>query len=772
MRENLGRLDFQIAFCLTLFVGLIACLYTFSFYRDEPTSGWKQTLRRRTAAFDFSLDTLGGFSYVGLTLASVLGLFLELLMIRWMSSEVRIFAFLKNYMLVSCFLGFGLGCFLCRKRINLIAMAVPLFSLVFLIECPWQPLRALISALPSYLGVASEVNSMGIPAVPFSGLALLSLGAAIAITVPLFMLNAMAFIPLGQIVGSYLERAPRGILAYSVNVLGSLGGILLFTLLCQYWQPPVVWFAVAGLLLILLVGKVASLRWASIVAFGLCLALFLLHPRGLGRQFWSPYQYLELSERVEDGEVIAYQLDTNHTWFQQVVNLSPEFVAAHPQFFSQVPSQWDAYNLPYHFYANPPNVLVLGAGMGNDVAAALRNGAGHVVAVEIDPLIQQLGREYHFERPYSSPRVTPVVNDARSYLENSKQRFDLIVYSLLDSHTNVSNYSSVRIDNYVYTVEALEAARRLLSGDGILVLKFQVHTPWIAGRLHGLLQTVFGQVPVDFYADASKYSSGGNFFVVGSRNHLEQALSSPELAAYVKSHSGLEMESAHLTTDDWPYFYQHEPGLPLIIIIMSVLLVALTRLLIRNTGAAGQAINWHFFFLGAGFLLLEAQIVSRMAMLFGTTWLVNSIVIAAILTLIVAVNFIVEFWPSIPVRFAYAGIGICMLISYFLSLEKLFFQAFWVKALVATLVLCSPVAFASIVFIRSFADYKFSGQALGSNLLGALVGGMLESISLWTGIRSLVVLAAALYFLSFLFLRSAKTVGVANLSAEASGNPA
>jgi spermidine synthase len=768
LSENFGRLDFQIAFCLTLFIGLAACYYTFSFYREPPAGGWKSSLRRWTALFDFTLDTIGGFSYMGLILASILGLFLELLMIRWISSEVRIFAFLKNYILVSCFLGFGLGCFLCRKRINLLTLAVPLLTLVFLIQFPWQPLRALISALPSYLGVASEVNSMGIPAVPFSGLALLALGAAIAITVPLFILNAMVFVPLGQIVGGYLERARRGIFAYSVNIIGSLVGILLFTLLCQYWQPPAVWFAIAGLLLLLLVIKSGPLRMASVVTFGLCLALFLLHPRGIGRAYWSPYQYLEISERVENGEVIAYQLDTNHTWFQQVVNLSPEFVASHPQFFSEVPSAWDAYNLPYHFSASPPNVLVLGAGMGNDVAAALRNGAGQVVAVEIDPLIQSLGRQSHFERPYSSSRVIPVVNDARSYIENSKERFDLIVYSLLDSHTNVSNYSSVRIDNYVYTVEAIEAARRLLKDDGILVLKFQAHTPWIAGRLHGLLQTVFAQEPVDFYADASKYSSGGHFFVVGSPKHLEQALSSAELTAYLKSHSGVQLESAHLTTDDWPYFYQHEPGIPLIIVIMSALLVALTRLLIWKTGAAGQAINWHFFFLGAGFLLLEAQIVSRMAMLFGTTWLVNSIVIAAILLLIVAVNFLVEFWRAVSVRLAYVGIGACMLVSYFLPLEKLFFQTFWVKALLATLVLCSPIAFASIVFIRSFAEYKFNGQALGSNLLGALVGGMLESASLWTGIRSLIILAAVLYLLSLLFLRTSKNGSASPIPADAS----
>jgi hypothetical protein len=360
-----------------------------------------------------------------------------------------------------------------------------------------------------------------------------------------------------------------------------------------------------------------------------------------------------------------------------------------------------------------------------------------------------------------SPLVTPVVNDARSYVENSKERFDLIVYSLLDSHTNISNYSSVRIDNYVYTVEALQAAQRLLKDDGILVLKFQSRKPWIAGRLFGLLQNVFGQEPVNFFADASKYSSGGHFFIVGNGNRLKQAVASPELATFLQSHQGLELQSARLTTDDWPYFYQHEPGLPLVIIIMAVLLVGLTRLLIWETGTAGQAINWHFFFLGAGFLLLEAQIVSRMAMLFGTTWLVNSIVIGAILILIVAINMLVDAWPSIPVPLAYAGIIICMLISYFLPLHKLFFQAFWVKAVVATLVLCSPVAFASIVFIRSFAECKFSGEALGSNLVGALVGGMLESMSLWTGIRSLLIIATLLYLLSYVFLRTKKGAGVA-----------
>jgi hypothetical protein len=68
-----------------------------------------------------------------------------------------------------------------------------------------------------------------------------------------------------------------------------------------------------------------------------------------------------------------------------------------------------------------------------------------------------------------------------------------------------------------------------------------------------------------------------------------------------------------------------------------------------------------------------------------------------------------------------------------------------------------PVFFAGTIFIRSFAKIGFSADALGSNLLGAMIGGMLESASLWTGIRSLALLAAVLYAASWIALGEKKT---------------
>ncbi len=98
------------------------------------------------------------------------------------------------------------------------------------------------------------------------------LAVAIAVIVPIFSLICFIFIPLGQLVGWYLENTSNGVLAYSVNVLASLAGIMLYTLLCFLYQPPVTWFLVAGLLLLWLLWSLPRLRWATGIAFLACLS--------------------------------------------------------------------------------------------------------------------------------------------------------------------------------------------------------------------------------------------------------------------------------------------------------------------------------------------------------------------------------------------------------------------------------------------------------------------------------------------------------------------
>ena len=698
---------------------------------------------------EIDIATLGGFSYRQLILISLLSLFVEMLMIRWVSSEIRIFAYFKNFVLVACFLGFGLGCYLCRRRVQLIAMTTPLLLLTVILKAPVSPLRRAISALPALLGATVEVHVWGVPAMPTSWWGML---LALSFVVPLFALIATAFIPFGQLVGWYLENASNGVAAYSVNVLASLAGIAAFTLLSFLREPPWMWVAVAGILSAAVFWRAARARNLLLITFIACACLLSIPENPNVKTYWSPYQKLALEPIVSKSKVVAYLLSTNDAWYQQILDLSPEFVQSHPELFGSRPLNQYAYNMPYRFYPAPSSVLVLGSGMGNDVAAALRNGAGCVEAVEIDPLILKLGRELHFEHPYQSPHVHVTVDDARSYIENSHDQFDLIVFSLLDSHTTTSHFTNIRIDNYVYTREALQRAKQLLKPDGLFIVKFQVENPWIAGRLFNLLRETFGFDPIQFQTDVRGYDTAGRFFVSGSQQRLAQATADPSLAAYLASHGGMRMEPAMPTTDDWPYFYQHAPGLPIIVILVSIAVLVVFGWFLRQTSGEGAKLDLHFMLLGAGFMLLEAQIVSKMALLFGTTWVVNAVVVSGLLCLIVGANLVYGAVPKIPLSVAYAGMFVTLAVMYFVPMQRLFYASWTLRGIVATLALCTPVFFAGIIFVSSFARAGFRGSALGSNLFGSLIGGLLESASLWFGLKSLTIIAALLYLGSAIFL--------------------
>ena len=713
------------------------------------TSEGKRLGERFASRFSFHAQDLGGFSLGRLAIVSVTLLLLELVLIRWISSEIRIFAYFKNFVLIACFLGFGLGCYFCRRRSNLLSLMLPLLLFTFFITVPWPPMRKLVESLPSFIGIFSDVQLWGVHRAEVSVLSAALFLAAVSCSAALFALVSAAFIPLGQLVGWYLEEAPNGIVAYSVNVLASLAGILLFIVMCFFNQPPAVWFGCIGVMVALLLWRQSRLLWSSVAAMSLAVAALTINVEEGKTTHWSPYQKLSVGPIEHEDETIGYWLLTNNTWYQKIIDLSPEFLDAHPDLVADTPTKYNAYNIPFLFYPNPASVLVLGAGMGNDVAAALRNTSASVVAVEIDPLIIRLGQELHLEQPYSSDRVRVVVDDARSFIENTKERFDLILFSLLDSHTTSSHYTNIRIDNYVYTIESLRAVRELLAADGIVVVKFQVNTPWIAGRLEGLMREVFGHPPLHIQSEFG-HTTPGRFFISGSQERLASAVSDDEFGAYLAKRGQIDVSDVRLTTDDWPYFYQRDPGLPMSVVVMSGVLVVLFVVALKWSGLRTGPSYWHFFFLGAGFLLLEVQSVSKMALLFGTTWLVNSVVISVILLLVVGANLIVQKKQDIPTSWAYVGLLATIGVAYFVPLQWFFFESLWLRGVAATLVLCLPVLFASVVFIQSFAGAGFKGTALGSNLMGALVGGLLEGFSLWAGLSSLLVIAGGLYVGAYL----------------------
>jgi hypothetical protein len=259
------------------------------------------------------------------------------------------------------------------------------------------------------------------------------------------------------------------------------------------------------------------------------------------------------------------------------------------------------------------------------------------------------------------------------------------------------------------------------------------------------MKATFGQDALQFQTETSRYDTGGRFFIAGSAERIDRAMLDPELARFIRDHAGMRSETASLTTDDWPYFYQHEPGLPVAVILVSVAVLVTFGWFLRHSGPGKQPVSLHFLLLGAGFMLLESQIVSRVALLFGTTWVVNSVVISVLLCLIVAANLFYQRFPQFGAKWAYAGLFSSLLVSFFLPIEKLLFESLFLRIFLSTLLLGLPVLFAGTIFISSFEKARFQGSALGSNLFGALAGGLLESFSLWFGLRSLVLLAILIY---------------------------
>jgi hypothetical protein len=737
-----------------------------------PKVAWRNKMLDKWGFFE--IDSLGGFRFSSLALISLVSLFLELFLIRWVTSEIRVFAYFKSLVLIACFLGFGLGCYLTRKRINLAYTYLPLLCMVLFTELPWEPVRRLITNLSAFIGWFSDVhiwNRVYFTGNFFWGAA--SGGIAISIIIPLFGLIALTMVPFGQLVGWYLENSTKGILAYSVNVLASIVGIWLFTALCFLSTPPVIWFIFLGLGILVYFRKIAKLKLALLVIIALIIVLF-----GIGTQkrqwwgeeswkgstpqehqlesgkvdtFWSPYQKLTLVPLKRGNEIVRYILKTNDTWYQQILDLSNVGITRYPDLYALHPPRYNQYDIGYQFYKNPPQVLILGAGMGNDAAAALRNGAKHITAVEIDPLIYKKGKKLHFEHPYSSSRVEVHVDDARSFIQNTKEKFDLVVFSLLDSHTTSSHYTNIRLDNFVYTVEAMEATRKLLKPDGLMVMSFSAERPWFTKRLRDVIVRAFGREPLTIH-------TGMSYFIIGLDNRVQTALEADkELRQFVSTHSNIPLEEAELTTDDWPYLYLQHRGIPIITWLLSIGLIGVCWITMKTLVQSSKRIEWHFFFLGAAFMLLEVQIISKAALLFGTTWLVNSIVITTLLLFILLANSFISLFPKFPIRLAYLGLFITLGLGYLIPTNFLFYESLLIRITVSMVLYCSPAFFAGLVFISSFKRIGFRAEAFGSNLLGSLVGGLLESLSYLTGIKALVIIAAFLYLLSLMTINRIRT---------------
>lgn len=702
-------------------------------------------------------------------------LFFELACIRWFSAYVVFLQFFTNVVLIAAFLGMSLGCVCANARTDWLA------RLPWLIAVSMGLAAALAVAYRADLGFTIDLAGQSrAPQVVFFGAEYRDKDIA-SFAVPMelvaalfFVLITLMFIGPGQVMGRCFDRDRDRVMAYLMNVAGSLAGILAFALASYTEAPPAVWFAVAltGLGYFLRAdGKLTPARLRMLAAAA---AMAVLTSFSLAQDYdyhWSPYYWMQHNRA--SGEI-----SVNNSGFQQMV---------------PVATVGSVYSLPYLLNRDAggeafEDVLVIGAGSGNDVAAALRQGARHVDAVEIDPAIARLGKRFHPDRPYDDARVALYLNDGRNFLRETDKRYDLVVYALVDSLILHSSVSNVRLESFLFTLQALKDVKRAMKPGGMFVVYNLMRQGWLVHRIAGMVEEVFGSAPIVITLPSipevrdTEAFKGFTVILAGNTAHVGQAFHdhgtfwlNPAAArhdgvnAFAASPPAPVSDEWHAiaparlvraeaplapATDDWPFLYLRAPAVPAFYLRAALLMAGLgLAIYLWQARGGGLALNGRMFFLGAGFLLLETKAVVHMALVFGSTWVVNSFVFASVLAMILAANVYVLKARRVRVAWHYGLLLAAIAVNALVPLDAFLAGGVVWRVVVPCVMVMSPIFFAGVVFAVSFRDSRAPHRDFGANIAGAVVGGFSEYLSMLLGFQHLLLVAAAFYALSALLGR-------------------
>lgn len=675
-----------------------------------------------------------------LFICSALSLFLELMLIRYISVEVHIFAYFKNLALMACFLGLGLGFAWTpsqRQYFRWSALAFLLLTMLLstALILHWNALTFTNPFEFMMFGVGAR--SEQIPT-------MLESAKSLGVILLIFALTTFVFVGVGQQIGTLFEKFTP-LKAYSINVGGALFGSLLFTLLCALETAPGIWIVAVGVLWLLMRVSVVQI---AMVAFGLVHLWLLPYIAGMyyGPDYvttlWSPYYRIDVVQaRSADNKLWGYDLKVNYDTFQTLLDCSPANLS---KFAPTV--QKGMLSAFAHAYEcldfKPKKVLVLASGNGCDVAAALRNGAEEVDAVDIDPVLTRLGRTMHPEKPYDDPRVHLYVMDARTYLQTCKKKYDLILFAYLDSHTAFSSLSSLRTDNYIFTVESYKQAAKLLSDRGIVFVDFISFKPWLWNRHTNALAVACGMTPIASFTYAPTVGTGSMAAGPGLKYLDASHIRMPGETKPVDTKSGVL-----LATDDWPFLFMPARELTWTYAVPLLLVLSFSSLFVAREMRSGfkDQLNWLMLLLGMGFMLLEVRAMADLSLLFGSTWIVNAAVISTVLVMILIGNFIASRLDNRHAQPAAMLLVASLFASTLTKPAELLPLGVPAAHIAGTILYLLPAALAAILFALIFKQVKQTPQALAFNIFGGVVGVSLEYLSMLFGVRALGWIAIAIY---------------------------
>ncbi len=662
-----------------------------------------------------------------LFLISFLTLFGEMAFLRYLPSNIYLLSYYKNAILIAIFLGLGIGFMASKSKRNLIEL-LPIATL--LLVCA-------VIYFNDYLRIDLDYSVKDESIWPEFWANTRARSVPIFwVLMAFYTVMALYFVPLGQeTVRAMTIFNP--LKAYSINIAGSLSGIVFFALAGWLWTTPVIWFAVFLLPLLWWSCQYSKKTVFALNIISVLVCLFLVFSAVIGPEVWSPYSKIRvypfssnaslgfISTTNGNPQVGAMNLDLDYTGPEAALNLESKRI----------------YQIPYN-YIKPGSVLIAGAGAGNETAMALLSGAKEVSAVEIDPVFIEAGKALNPQKPFDDPRVRVFVDDARAFFEKTRSKYDLIVIGFLDSQYHLTHMSNIRTENFVYTLESLKRTKELLTGSGILQLNYNAPRIDMREKLYFMLRDVYGQ---DLVVFAPEKPVSGNISFLAGPGIRGKHLDLPGLKnGFFKPREGLEFP-----TDDWPFLYLEGKKIPReywgMLAAIPILSLALVKGIARSRG-----FSFKYFMLGLGFMLLETKSITSFALLFGSTVTVVSITIASILAAILASNLIIYKTGLSSARAFYLLIFASLIALYFVPIGHFSGLGWGFKLFASFFLIGAPIFFSSFVFGTSFSRSARMDVDLGSNIFGAVVGGMSEYASMAFGFKALYIFSLTAYALAFI----------------------
>ncbi len=301
--------------------------------------------------------------------------------------------------------------------------------------------------------------------------------------------------------------------------------------------------------------------------------------------------------------------------------------------------------------------------------------------------------------------------------------------------------TSLRLDNYVYTLNSFLSARRLLRPGGAVILYHMSPSKEIAAKIYQLLEKAFDEKPVVFYQP--DHRTFNYTFIIGTKER--QAPGDNEEASI------LETTQVDLPSDDWPYLYLSHHVIPSHYLKALGILLGIGILLLLLSGGREVLKNKDvsMFLLGAGFLLLETKSVTQMSLLFASTWRVNVLVFVSILTMIFIANVTTMRMKRDHTRLFFLLLSVCLGINYLVPIEALLSLSLLSQWVIGSLLVATPIFAASFLFSSLFKNSQDSIVSLGYNFLGAVCGGFLENGVMLIGVQKLHVVILIIYLWAF-----------------------